>query len=81
MELSGDVADKPRVCASAPRRDVDSFVRNVINHYLDDWREPCESLAQFDRTGESYDAEPVLAEFQAAVAAGAARAPYAPRAA
>jgi predicted transcriptional regulator len=73
VELSGEVAEKLRLCASASRTDVDALVRNVIKHYLDDWYETCERLAQFDRDGISIGVEEALAEFESELAAAIER--------
>jgi len=69
VELDADLAEKVRAFASASGTNVDSVVREAVADYVHDWSEALERLAEFDRAGESLDAEAVLAEFIAAVAA------------
>ncbi len=72
-DLSGEVADKLQLAASASRTDLDSVVRNVITHHLDDWYETFERLAQFGRDGILIGVEEALGEFEAELNAGIAR--------
>ena len=69
VELDSTLAGKVRVFASAAGTDVESVVREAVANLVDDWSITLDRLAQYDRDGHSLDAEAVLAEFQAAVAA------------
>jgi hypothetical protein len=69
VELDQALAEKVKVFAAAAGTDVESVVRQAVTNHMDDWSIALERPAQYDRDGLSLDAETVLAEFQAAVAA------------
>jgi predicted transcriptional regulator len=69
VELDSALAGKVRVFAAAAGTDVEGVVRRAVSNYVDDWSITLDRLAQYDRDGESLDAETVLAEFKSAVAA------------
>jgi len=71
VELDTDLAERVRIFAAAAGARVESVVRDAVAGYVDDWSMTLERLAEFDRTGESTDAEEALSRFQHAVAARA----------
>jgi predicted transcriptional regulator len=71
VELDSALAERVRIFASAAGAKVESVVRDAVADYVDDWSMTLERLAEYDRTGETTDAEEALGRFQVAVASRA----------
>ena len=74
IALGADLSARLQLAAEASGRSVEDLANGLIAYGLqDDRAEDYLRFAEFERTGVSYDAEMVLREFQANVAARAAR--------
>lgn len=74
IDLDDALTERARRFAVADGTPVDAVIRHAVADYIDDWTETLARLAEFDRTGDSLDAGPVLDHFQATVAARTQRA-------
>jgi hypothetical protein len=71
LKLDDETARRLQEAADVP---VDDYAAGLIVDSLDDgWAEARQALREHDVTGESYDAETVMAEFRANVANRAKR--------
>jgi predicted transcriptional regulator len=69
LKLDDETARRLQAAADAAGLPVDSYAADVLADALSDhWQGAREAVAEFDRTGESFDAEAVMAEFRSAVA-------------
>ncbi|MDP3746836.1 MAG: TraY domain-containing protein [Phenylobacterium sp.] len=70
LKLDDETARRLQAAADAAGRSVGDYAAGLIAEGLDGdhWQGAREALAEFDRTGESFDAETTMAEFRASVA-------------
>ncbi|WP_332764293.1 hypothetical protein [Phenylobacterium sp.] len=70
LKLDDETARRLQAAADAAGRPVGDYAAGLIAEGLDGdrWQGAREALAEFDRTGESFDAETTMAEFRASVA-------------
>ena len=69
LRLDDDTARRLQAAADAAGRPVGDYAAGLISEGLDDsFVGAREALAEFDRTGESFDAESAMAEFRESVA-------------
>ncbi|MFN3513785.1 MAG: hypothetical protein ACK41C_12105 [Phenylobacterium sp.] len=71
LKLDDDTARRLQEAADAAGRPVADYAAGIIADSLDGdghWLAAREAVAEFERTGESYDAETAMAEFRASVA-------------
>jgi len=75
LKLDDDTARRLQAAADAAGRPVGDYAAALIVEGLGDdrWQGAREALAEFDRTGECFDAETTMAEFRASVAGRAGR--------
>ena len=70
IALGSDLSARLQSAADASGRSVEDLANGLIAYGLqDDWAEDYLRFAEFERTGESYDAVVVMQEFRDAVAA------------
>ena len=69
VDLDDALAERVKRFAEAAGTPVATVIRHAVSDYIDDWAETIVRLSEFDRTGESLAAGPVLDRFEAAVAA------------
>lgn len=71
VKLDAETARRVRAVAKAAGLSVDGFVAGLIADRLapEHYAEAARALAEYDQTGESFDATTELAAFQARVAA------------
>jgi predicted transcriptional regulator len=70
IHLDPERTERLRIAAEAAGVTPEAFALNAIDQAIgDDWSEALESLEEYERTGVSYPAEEVLAEFRANVEA------------
>jgi len=70
IHLDPERAERLRLAAEAAGVTPEAFALNAIDSAIDDdWAEAIESIDEYERTGVSYPAEEVLAEFRANVEA------------
>ncbi|PLR28746.1 hypothetical protein SGCZBJ_00925 [Caulobacter zeae] len=70
IHLDPERAERLRVAAQAAGVTPEVFAINAIDQAIDDdWAEALQSLEEYERTGVSYPAEEVLAEFRANIEA------------
>ena len=68
IEVDEALARRLRALADAAGADVDDLVRKAVESYVDDWSEDLARLAEYERTGEAFDADAVLEEFHGRIA-------------
>jgi len=70
IELDDEMAARLETAAKAAGETPDAFARRVLADALEDvhWAEAIASLAEYDRTGESFSVEEVFAELRERVA-------------
>lgn len=75
LKLDDETVRRLQEAADAAGLPVDSYAADVLTGVLSGhWQGAREAVVEFDRTGESYAAETVMAEFKAAVATRARKA-------
>ena len=73
VKIDDALAGEVKAAAAARGVPVETFVREVLVNYVEDWSEARDRLAEYDRTGEFIDAGQALAEFREAVAGKSGR--------